>query len=90
MLIVGPIPNDYLGRKFNFALVILFNSGATLLEMFAKDWRVWLAAKILSGLSVGLVQATASVYVSEMAPTNARGALLAVYQLYVGNPLRPC
>jgi MFS family permease len=37
----------------------------------------------LQGLSVGLNQAVCSSYVSELAPTNARGALLACYQLWV-------
>lgn len=35
------------------------------------------------GLSVGLAQATVQSYVSEIAPTRARGFLLAVYQLFV-------
>jgi hypothetical protein len=38
------------------------------------------------GLSVGLNQAVCSSYVSELAPTNARGALLACYQLWVSFP----
>jgi MFS family permease len=40
----------------------------------------------LQGLSVGLNQAVCSSYVSELAPTNARGALLACYQLWVRYP----
>lgn len=38
---------------------------------------------ISQGFSIGFNQATLSTYISELAPTNARGSLLAMYQLWV-------
>lgn len=69
---------------------------ALLIEMWATNWTHWIAAKILNvswqptqttltpqGLSVGCNQMTATSYISEIAPTRARGAALGFYQLFV-------
>jgi hypothetical protein len=39
-------PADYFGRRFNIALLTLFMVAACLVEMFAKDWQTWTAAKL--------------------------------------------
>ncbi|KAL7418259.1 hypothetical protein Q5752_007125 [Cryptotrichosporon argae] len=38
----------------------------------------------VQGLAIGLNQCTATAYISELAPTNARGALLAAYNFWFG------
>ena len=57
---------------------------ATLISMFATSWPVWGVAKILNGVAVGFAQATLTAYVSEIAPSQIRGALLGVYSLFFG------
>ncbi|RSH84102.1 hypothetical protein EHS25_005347 [Saitozyma podzolica] len=82
ILLAGNWPIDYFGRKFCLLWVQLLMVVACLQQMFANNWQLWLASKLFDGLSVGLNQAVCSSYVSELAPTNARGALLACYQLW--------
>lgn len=42
---------------------------------------MWGVAKIFNGFAVGFAQATLTAYVSELAPTQIRGALLNVYSI---------
>lgn len=55
---------------------------SVMVECLAKDWKVWLVAKILGGLGVGGMQATIPLYIAEVAPINARGAFLTCYSLW--------
>jgi len=50
-------------------------------ETFATHWQHWLAAKLFSGMGVGMLQATMPVYLSEIAPTQLRGFLINAYSL---------
>jgi MFS family permease len=53
-----------------------------MVECLANDWKVWLAGKILGGLGVGCLQSGLPTYISEIAPTRTRGALLMCYSLW--------
>lgn len=37
-----------------------------MVELVARDWRVWTVAKLLNGWGTGLVQGTLGVYVAEI------------------------
>jgi hypothetical protein len=37
------------------------------LELVSTDWRVYLAARIFAGIGTGFVQASVTVYISEIA-----------------------
>lgn len=100
VLIFGSWPLDHLGRKPMLIMTQVFMLIACLIEMFATNWTHWLAAKILNvchsytwlmaqGLSVGCNQMAATVYLSEIAPTQVRGAALGLYQLAVSTALAP-
>ncbi|CAK7243333.1 MAG: hypothetical protein STHCBS139747_004851 [Sporothrix thermara] len=82
ILLVGNWPIDYFGRKPALWAVQIFMIIAALIECFATDWTHWLAAKIMNGFSVGCNQMAATTYISEIAPTRARGAALGFYQLF--------
>ncbi|KAL4862100.1 hypothetical protein BDV12DRAFT_203379 [Aspergillus spectabilis] len=77
-----PFLSDRYGRKpamlgFWFILAL-----SILTECVAEDWRGWLAAKIIGGIGVGCLQSTIPTYISEVAPTRIRGALLMCYSLW--------
>ncbi|KAH8898754.1 general substrate transporter [Thozetella sp. PMI_491] len=82
VLLVGNWPIDRFGRKPALWAVQIFMIIAAIIEVFATNWTHWLAAKFLNGLSVGCNQMTATTYISEIAPTRARGAALGFYQLF--------
>jgi MFS transporter, SP family, general alpha glucoside:H+ symporter len=50
-------------------------------ESFATRWDHWLVAKLLSGMGVGMLQATLPFYISEISPTQLRGFLINAYTL---------
>ncbi|KAL1907773.1 hypothetical protein Sste5344_006400 [Sporothrix stenoceras] len=82
ILLVGNWPIDRFGRKPALWAVQIFMIIAALIECFATNWTHWLAAKIMNGFSVGCNQMAATTYISEIAPTRARGAALGFYQLF--------
>lgn len=55
----------------------------TLIELFSPDWKVWIAAKLVFGLAMGLMQSSVPPYVAEIAPSHIRGFLLASFQFWI-------
>ncbi|KAJ3454845.1 hypothetical protein MRS44_013445 [Fusarium solani] len=55
---------------------------SVMIECVAQEWRVWLVAKLFGGIGVGCMQSTIPTYISEVAPTRARGAFLMCYSLW--------
>ncbi|CAK7234725.1 hypothetical protein SBRCBS47491_009046 [Sporothrix bragantina] len=82
ILLVGNWPIDRFGRRPALWAVQIFMIIAAIIECFATNWTHWLAAKIMNGFSVGCNQMAATTYISEIAPTRARGAALGFYQLF--------
>ncbi|KAL1852832.1 hypothetical protein VTK73DRAFT_9124 [Phialemonium thermophilum] len=82
VLLIGNWPVDYFGRRPVLWAVQIFMIIAAIIEAFATNWTHWVAAKIMNGFSVGFNQMTATTYISEIAPTRARGAALGFYQLF--------
>ncbi|CAG9984749.1 unnamed protein product [Clonostachys byssicola] len=82
ILLIGSWPVDRFGRKPALWAVQVFMIIAAIIEIVATNWKHWLVAKILNGFSVGLNHMTATTYISEIAPTRARGAALGLYQLF--------
>ncbi|KAJ5710641.1 hypothetical protein N7488_004797 [Penicillium malachiteum] len=75
---MGPIA-DYFGRRavifFNLAVMVV----GVIIEFVAPNWRVFAVAKFLLAFVSGLTQATAPMYISELAPRNARGMMIALF-----------
>ncbi|OCF41065.1 hypothetical protein I317_05076 [Kwoniella heveanensis CBS 569] len=78
---IGSYPADKIGRRWMILLVQILMIGAAILEQFATKWHHWLGARLIDGLGVGLAQCCINVYVSEMAPTAGRGAILSTVNL---------
>ncbi|KAL1887407.1 hypothetical protein Sste5346_010248 [Sporothrix stenoceras] len=75
---MGPIA-DWFGRRaviyFNVCVMIV----GVIIEFVAPNWKVFAAAKFLLAYVAGLTQATAPMYISELAPRNARGAMISCF-----------
>jgi MFS family permease len=55
---------------------------ATLLEMFAAEWRTWLAARLFAGLGNGFAQTVLVIYNSEICPAQIRGFCLSTWAFF--------
>jgi sugar porter (SP) family MFS transporter len=74
---------DRLGRRLTIiSSAVVFIIGA-LASAAAPDLPVLVIARILLGIAVGLASANAPVYISEVAPPEARGRLVSYFQLSV-------
>ncbi|RSH90015.1 hypothetical protein EHS25_001348 [Saitozyma podzolica] len=73
---------DRYGRRFGFLWLWLVLVGGVLCETLARDWKVWVAAKLLSGYAVGSVQFLTTSYMTELLPMRTRGSLLITYTIW--------
>ncbi|GAA3512087.1 sugar porter family MFS transporter [Actinocatenispora rupis] len=74
---------DRLGRRRTIMLAALVFLVATLGCTFAPNVGVLVAARFAVGLAIGASSATVPTYLSELAPTAARGALATLNQLMI-------
>lgn len=81
--IFGGIPTNKYGRKNTlFTIGILFFISA-IGSSLANDPYIFAAFRFLGGLGVGASTIAAPAYVSEIAPANKRGRLVALYQFNI-------
>jgi sugar porter (SP) family MFS transporter len=74
---------DRLGRRLTIiSSAVVFIIGA-LASAASPDLAVLVIARVLLGVAVGLASANAPVYISEVAPPDARGRLVSYFQLSV-------
>ncbi|ORY21515.1 general substrate transporter [Naematelia encephala] len=73
---------DKLGRRTSLLAMSAFLALATVCELVAKDWRVWLVAKLFGGIGTGIMQAATPLYIAEMAPPQIRGFMLSFYSFF--------
>jgi sugar porter (SP) family MFS transporter len=80
---VAGVAADRLGRRrVIISAAVVFIAGA-LLSAAAPGLAVLVIARVLLGIAVGLASANAPVYISEVAPPEARGRLVSYFQLAV-------
>jgi SP family arabinose:H+ symporter-like MFS transporter len=79
----GSIPTDRLGRKKTLILIgFLYIIGAAGSALVSDPW-LFAAFRFLGGLGVGASTIAAPAYVSEIAPPDKRGRLVAMYQFNI-------
>nr|WP_263313918.1 sugar porter family MFS transporter [Mammaliicoccus sp. Marseille-Q6498] len=78
----GPLSDKLGRRKLVFIIAIVFIIGALILA-FAQSMIVLVLGRFIIGLAVGGSTAIVPVYLSEMAPTEARGSLSSLNQLMI-------
>lgn len=79
----GGIPSDLLGRKktlFWIAVLYLISAVGSAL---AFDWTTFMIFRFLGGLGVGASSVAAPMYISEIAPADKRGRLVALFQFNI-------
>ncbi len=81
-----------MGRRITLYSVAAWTYAGVVAAILARDWRTWLAAKILIGWATGVMQAAVPTYVAEVAPRQARAVMLSLFNLCSGSfrqsPLR--
>jgi len=80
---LGGIPNDKIGRKKTLFLIgILYTISALGSALVSDPW-LFAFFRFVGGLGVGASTIAAPTFVSEIAPANKRGRLVALYQLNI-------
>lgn len=72
-----------IGRKKSVVLILVAYAAFALLGAFSVALPMLLAARLLLGLTIGVMVVVVPVYVAESAPAAVRGALLTAYQLTI-------
>ncbi|GBG37123.1 MFS transporter [Mycobacterium montefiorense] len=72
-----------IGRKKSVVLILVAYAAFALLGAFSVALPMLLAARLLLGLTIGVMVVVVPVYVAESAPASVRGALLTTYQLTI-------
>jgi sugar porter (SP) family MFS transporter len=81
--LIGYWPADHLGRRPALFLVGACFLVASLGTALTSGWTVFLVFRLLGGLSVGASSVIAPIYISELAPQEHRGQLVALFQFNV-------
>ncbi len=81
--LLGALPSDKLGRKNTLYLIAALYLISSLGSAFSTNWFVFLAFRFAGGLDVGASSVTAPIYISEIAPADKRGRLVALFQFNV-------
>jgi MFS family permease len=74
---------DALGRRRALMLIAGLFIAATVLAATAPSYGVLLVGRAVTGVAVGAVSSTAPLYLSEIAPPEARGRLVTLNQLMI-------
>jgi SP family arabinose:H+ symporter-like MFS transporter len=81
--LIGSIPCERIGRRNTLLLIAAIYLISSLGTAFATNWYVFLLFRFLGGLGVGASSVTAPVYISEIAPAEKRGRLVALFQFNI-------
>ncbi|KAH6697288.1 general substrate transporter [Plectosphaerella plurivora] len=84
--IVGMLTQSFVSGRFGRKICMYFLwtmlTAGCIIEVFSRDWKTWLVAKLFGGIAVGCMQTTLTTYISEIAPTRVRGAFLMLYSVW--------
>ncbi|WP_420714710.1 sugar porter family MFS transporter [Mycobacterium sp. Aquia_213] len=72
-----------IGRKKSIVLILVAYATFALLGAFSASLPMLLAARLLLGVTIGVMVVVVPVYIAESAPAAVRGALLTTYQLAI-------
>src|SRR3954469_11212473 len=81
--LLGAIPCDRLGRKKTLYIIAALYLISSLGSALATNWYLFLFFRFAGGLGVGASSVTAPIYISEIAPADRRGRLVALFQFNV-------
>ncbi|THU36097.1 sugar porter family MFS transporter [Niastella caeni] len=81
--LIGSIPCERIGRRNTLMVIAAIYLLSSLGTAFATNWYIFLLFRFLGGLGVGASSVTAPVYISEIAPAEKRGQLVALFQFNI-------
>lgn len=81
-LISGWVARNF-GRKTTLVMAALIFTLVTILGATAHSFNVFLVARFIVGIAVGIASFAAPLYLSEIAPPKIRGAVIAMFQLMI-------
>ena len=84
---VGALSSGWLSRQFGRKKVLVLAASiftlATVYAVCVHEFSLFLGARFIIGLAVGIASFVAPLYLSEIAPHRIRGSLIAMYQLMI-------
>ena len=81
--LVGGIPAEKYGRRITLLMVAVLYLLSSIGTAYAVDWTTFLIFRLLGGLGVGVSSVVAPMYISEIAPPEKRGRLVAMFQFNI-------
>lgn len=81
--LLGGIPSDAIGRKYTLFWIGILYFASALGSALAADWYSFLFFRFIGGLGVGASSVAAPMYISEIAPANKRGRMVAMFQFNI-------
>lgn len=69
--------NNYFGRKWPLLAAYVLSIGGTLVQIFAPSLGAFVAGRFIVAISMGIANATAPLYLSEVVPVAIRGKVVA-------------
>jgi len=75
--------SDKLGRKRLLILAALMFAGTSIGNALAGTFEIFVMWRILGGVAIGLASSLSPMYISEVAPAQMRGKLVAINQLTI-------
>ena len=79
----GGIPSDRIGRKKTLFWIGILYLVSALGSALATGWYSFLFFRFIGGLGVGASSVAAPLYISEIAPADKRGSMVAMFQFNV-------
>jgi sugar porter (SP) family MFS transporter len=79
----GGIPSDAIGRKKTLIWIAILYFVSAVGSALAFGWYSFLFFRFIGGLGVGASSVAAPLYISEIAPANSRGRLVALFQFNI-------
>lgn len=80
---LGSLPSEKWGRRKTLQFIALLYLLSSLGTALAQDWWIFLIFRFMGGWGVGASSVTAPVYISEIAPADQRGKLVALFQFNI-------
>lgn len=81
--ISGGYPSDRIGRRNTLFLIAALYLVSALGSALTHDWELFLFYRFIGGIGVGASSVAAPMYISELAPANIRGRLVALMQFNI-------
>jgi len=81
--LLGGWPSERLGRRLTLFWIAGLYFVSALGAALAPGWGLFMLFRFLGGLAVGASSVTAPLYISELAPAESRGRLVALFQFNV-------